>query len=93
MTDSDFITNPKFKKVSSRFRYYDPLTDSDVSEDYDIDAFFEGKCPEDMPMEMEGERRTEAESGVAGGGVGQGVAGALGVGAGRQHMDVGGIGE
>ena len=60
MTDGDFITNPKFKKVSCRFRYYDPLNDSDVSEDYDTDAFFEGKCPEDLPMEMESARQTEA---------------------------------
>ena len=45
MADGDFITNPQFKKVSTHFRYYEPLNDSDASEDYDEDAFFEGKFP------------------------------------------------
>jgi hypothetical protein len=41
----DFITGLKLKKVSSRYRFDEPLNDSDMSEDYDDDAFFEGKCP------------------------------------------------
>ena len=38
----DYITNPQFVKTSSRYRYDEMLNDSDCSEDYDEDPFFEG---------------------------------------------------
>ena len=52
MNNGDFITNPQFKKVSTRFRFYEPLADSECSEDYDEDVFFEGKAPTDLYMSL-----------------------------------------
>jgi len=40
--NGDFITNPHIKKVSKRYKYYEMLNDSECSEDYDDDKFFEG---------------------------------------------------
>ena len=43
--EGDLITNPKYEKTSHCFRYDEMLADSDCSEDYDGDMFFEGKDP------------------------------------------------
>ena len=40
--NGDFITHPQYKKVSRAFRFSAMLDDSDCSEDYDVDMFFEG---------------------------------------------------
>ena len=40
--NGDYITNPKFRKVSKRFKFYEQLSDSKCSEDYDGDVIFEG---------------------------------------------------
>ena len=42
----DQITNPKFRKTSRSFKYYEDLSDSDCSEDYDDDVFFDGNNPQ-----------------------------------------------
>jgi hypothetical protein len=36
------VTHPQFKKISQRFKFEDMLSDTDCSEDYDQDMFFEG---------------------------------------------------
>ena len=36
------MTDPKFRKVSKKFKFYEQLSDSECSEDYDGDVFFEG---------------------------------------------------
>ena len=41
-TNGDYITNPKFRKVSKRFKFYEQLSDLECSEDYDGDVIFEG---------------------------------------------------
>lgn len=38
----DFSTNPIWQKVSQRFKYDEMLDDTDCSEFYDDDMFFEG---------------------------------------------------
>ena len=38
----DFITDPSFKKTSDMFQYDTTMDDSDCSEYYDSDKFFEG---------------------------------------------------
>ena len=38
----DYITHPSFKKTSDMFKYDTTLDDSDCSEYYDTDKFFEG---------------------------------------------------
>ncbi len=38
----DYITSIEFKKASSRFKYDEMLDDSQCSEDYDEDMFFNG---------------------------------------------------
>ena len=43
--NGDFITNPGFKKTSMAFKCDEMLSDTEVSEDYDNDMFFEGKQP------------------------------------------------
>lgn len=40
--NGDYITDPKYRKVSKKFKYYEQLSDSECSEDYDGDVFFEG---------------------------------------------------
>lgn len=39
---ADAITNPCFKKVSDTYKHATMLEDSECSEEYDNDAFFEG---------------------------------------------------
>ena len=40
--NGDFITNPCYQKTSMAFKCDEMLNDSDCSEDYDEDMFFEG---------------------------------------------------
>ena len=40
--NGDFITHPQYKKVSQSYRFNAMLDDSECSEDYDGDMFFEG---------------------------------------------------
>ena len=40
--NGDYITDPKYRKVSKKFKFYEQLSDSECSEDYDGDVFFEG---------------------------------------------------
>ena len=40
--NGDYITDPKFRKVSKMFKFFEQLSDSECSEDYDRDVFFEG---------------------------------------------------
>lgn len=50
VNNGDFITKPQHKKVSKQFKYYETLNDSECSEDYDQDMFFEGNNPEDLSL-------------------------------------------
>lgn len=40
--NGDAVTHPQYKKVSKGYKHCAMLSDSDVSEDYDMDIFFEG---------------------------------------------------
>jgi len=44
--EGDLNTNPKFQKTSRRFKFDEMLDDTECSEDYDDDMFFEGKEPQ-----------------------------------------------
>lgn len=47
------ITDPGLVKTSLRFKYDEMLSDTDVSEDYDNDMFFEGRNPKPVPSTQE----------------------------------------
>lgn len=51
--NGDWITNLNFQKVSQKFKYDEMLTDSECSEDYDTDVFFEGIDLKRVPTDAE----------------------------------------
>ena len=48
--NGDAVTHPQYKKVSKTYKHCAMLDDSDVSEDYDADLFFEGNQSPFVPQ-------------------------------------------
>ena len=51
--EGNFITNPMYQKASIGFKYDEPLSETDISENYDDDMFFEGAEPRELPNYQE----------------------------------------
>ena len=48
--NGDRVTHPLLKKVSKGYRFDEMLSDTEISEDYDGDGFFEGLQPALFPQ-------------------------------------------